>query len=118
MITRRPTDGEYREHVLEHYRGEAAREGLSETSTMADVTTRSLELKAIFAAVAQAGGLADKRVLEIGCGNGILLETLYAHDRPLQLRHPLISEKARYFIASRRGFGTRHALGVPRHRQS
>jgi ubiquinone/menaquinone biosynthesis C-methylase UbiE len=65
----------YRDHVLDHYRQEAAAQGLSETSTMADITTREKEVSAVLTLVEHLAG-EDVRLLEIGCGNGLLLQTL------------------------------------------
>lgn len=65
------------EIVLDHYRSQAAEHKLEPSSTMADLTTRELEIDAIVACVTSArrfGGSA--RLLEVGCGNGLLLSKL------------------------------------------
>src|SRR6266481_2566817 len=72
--------------IKEHYRQQAVEHGLEPTSTMADLTTREMELAAIFQCVEHAlkttrGGA---RLLEIGCGNGYLMQ----HIRS---RHPEIT---------------------------
>jgi perosamine synthetase len=59
--------------VLEHYRAQARAHGASSESTMPDEVVRGKELEAIltFLERAPAG-----RLLEIGCGNGLLLEAI------------------------------------------
>ncbi len=56
---------EYRKLVKEHYKKEAKENNLSLTSTMADVSTRRLEMEAILSYLK-----SSKKCLEIGCGNG------------------------------------------------
>jgi len=64
--------------ILEHYRREAERHAHAPTSTMADLTTRELEVEAILAWVGRAVSEASEeaRILEVGCGNGYLLRAL------------------------------------------
>jgi SAM-dependent methyltransferase len=63
--------------ILLHYRDQARTLGHDELSTMADETTRRLELDAILTCMRHAlGGRTTGRVLEIGCGNGLLLARL------------------------------------------
>src|SRR5687768_8220355 len=65
------------ELVLEHYRQEALVHELQPTSTMLDQTTRELEVKAIVACLDSLQPLTGKvSLLEIGCGNGFLLNVL------------------------------------------
>jgi ubiquinone/menaquinone biosynthesis C-methylase UbiE len=74
----------YEEIVASHYEQVAEQDGLSETSTMKDTTTREKEVEAITK-------LLDKLVvrtshlLEIGCGNGFLLDVLRRHYSHLDL---------------------------------
>jgi len=72
------TDSNYVDHVLAHYKEEAAKHGASEASTMWDRTTRARELESILRLLRHVAGpeLETKRVLEIGCGNGVLLAHL------------------------------------------
>jgi len=56
---------EYQKLVKEHYKKEAKENNLSLTSTMADVSTRRLEIENIISYLKNG-----KKVLEIGCGNG------------------------------------------------
>src|SRR5687768_12030237 len=72
--------------ILEHYRREALEHDLSPTSTMLDQTTRELEVEAILSCVAHLhrAGKAGT-LLEIGCGNGYLLEILRNRFPEIQL---------------------------------
>src|SRR5688500_7666678 len=56
---------EYQKLVKKHYKEEAKKNNLSLTSTMADVSTRRLEMENIISYLKPG-----KKVLEIGCGNG------------------------------------------------
>ncbi len=68
----------YEQEVQEHYRQQVKSEGLEETSTMPDLVVREKELEAIFHTLqALFGDRKDCRILEIGCGNGGLLEKLH-----------------------------------------
>lgn len=83
-----PTGGRmsnYREHVLGHYEKEAAARGLDERCTMADLTTRDIEVEAICALVAQRAAGRSLRLLEIGCGNGYLQDVLRNRFATIQL---------------------------------
>jgi SAM-dependent methyltransferase len=63
--------------ILEHYRKEAERHQLDSSSTMADERTRQLELESILTCLDGAlSGQPAGELLEVGCGNGLLLETL------------------------------------------
>ncbi len=64
--------------ILEHYRKQAEAHRLDPSSTMADATTRDLEIRAIFACLDHAVSLLGEEaaLLEIGCGNGYLLQLL------------------------------------------
>jgi SAM-dependent methyltransferase len=66
------------EIILQHYRDEAARHGAEPSSTMRDAITRDREVDGIVRAIAHArrGGDGPARLLEVGCGNGHLLEIL------------------------------------------
>jgi ubiquinone/menaquinone biosynthesis C-methylase UbiE len=71
---------DYVQHVLNHYKEEAAKNGASAASTMWDNTTRGRELDAIVRLVRHVGGsdLSGQRLLEVGAGNGVLLAHLDA----------------------------------------
>lgn len=72
--------------ILEHYRKQAEAHGLEPVSTMADETTRELEITAILAClrhVVQTFGTLS--LLEVGCGNGYLLETIREQYPDLRL---------------------------------
>lgn len=56
---------EYQKLVKEHYKKEAKENNLSLTSTMADVSTRRLEIENILLYLKPG-----KKCLEVGCGNG------------------------------------------------
>lgn len=66
---------EYETTVTSHYEKVAEQHGLSETSTMEDTTTRRKEVEAITALLDEVVQSAND-LLEIGCGNGVLLEVL------------------------------------------
>lgn len=74
------TDQNYDEIIAEHYRKVAEKEGLAETSTMADAVTREKETQAIveyvshFLSKRETGGPAV--IMDVGCGNGYTLEVL------------------------------------------
>jgi ubiquinone/menaquinone biosynthesis C-methylase UbiE len=65
----------YEQTVTKHYEQVAEQHGLSETSTMGDTTTRRKELEAITAVLDQLIR-ESSRLIEIGCGNGVLLSLL------------------------------------------
>lgn len=71
-------DKEYDRIVQEHYAEQARMHGLDPSSTMSDSTTRSLECSAILRIIEHLTMLMAPsiRVLDIGCGNGYLLELL------------------------------------------
>lgn len=60
-----PNKTEYQTVVREHYRKEAEAHGLAPTATMADVTTRALEVATLLSHLE-----TGDRCLEVGCGNG------------------------------------------------
>ena len=65
------------ELIREHYRKQAEAHRLAPASTMADETTRNLEVGAILDCLSYAlGGAAGRSLLEMGCGNGYLLQIL------------------------------------------
>jgi SAM-dependent methyltransferase len=68
------------EAILQHYREEAEQHGHDASSTMADATTRELEIAAILSCLDAvfAKQTPDGDILEIGCGNGHLLALLRA----------------------------------------
>jgi len=74
----------YKETVTKHYEQVAEQHGLSETSTMEDTTTRRKEIEAI-ETVLDKLVQQSSRVLEIGCGNGILLDALRTRYPALKL---------------------------------
>lgn len=55
----------YQKLVKKHYKEEAKKSGLSLASTMADLSTRKLEIKSIISYLKN-----NKKCLEVGCGNG------------------------------------------------
>jgi SAM-dependent methyltransferase len=62
-----PSDRFTKEEILRHYSEEAEKHGQGGTSTIQDIRTRNLELKAISSYLRDGA-----RVLEVGCGNGYL----------------------------------------------
>jgi ubiquinone/menaquinone biosynthesis C-methylase UbiE len=56
---------DYQSLVRQHYKQEAETHGLAATATMADVTTRALEVAALLSHLK-----SGDRCLEVGCGNG------------------------------------------------
>jgi len=66
----------YEDDVKNHYRGQVERVGLSSESTMPDHVVRDREIEAILYSLSLLG---DKNIniLEIGCGNGVLLDILH-----------------------------------------
>lgn len=62
--------------VLEHYREEAEIHRLEPTSTMADLVTRRKEVEAISISIERLVGSRPADLLDIGCGNGYLLDRL------------------------------------------
>lgn len=59
------------EDILKLYRTEAEKHGQGGTSTIQDIRTRELEIKALFSYIRD--GLS---ILEVGCGNGYVAEAL------------------------------------------
>jgi ubiquinone/menaquinone biosynthesis C-methylase UbiE len=74
----------YKETVTKHYEQVAEQHGLSEKSTMEDTTTRRKEVDAITMVLDKLVRQSD-RLLEIGCGNGILLDVLRTRYPALKL---------------------------------
>ena len=73
------TSASYSDAILRHYRTEAESHGPEASSTMRDDVTRNREIEAIRRLLDHAGtlrGSSAKDVIDIGCGNGYLLETL------------------------------------------
>lgn len=69
----------YDEEVRAHYRSVAKSEGLASTSTMADITIRDTETRAILefvSGVVGSAGPSDVKVADVGCGNGYSLGQL------------------------------------------
>jgi SAM-dependent methyltransferase len=63
--------------ILAHYRREAEEHGTEGSSTMRDEVTRRREVEAILALVEHLATRAPlAKLLEVGCGNGLLLEAL------------------------------------------
>jgi ubiquinone/menaquinone biosynthesis C-methylase UbiE len=73
----KPTMSEYREAVEGHYRSEADSQGLGPSSTMPDEIVREKEIAAIRALLRVFSAGKSLEALEIGCGNGHLLEILH-----------------------------------------
>lgn len=75
--------------IQEHYHREATELGLSPSSTMRDQTVRKGEVEGILASVAwflgRPGAPAAPRLLELGCGNGMLLQELRHHFPAAQM---------------------------------
>ena len=71
----------YSDHILRHYRSEAELFGSDASSTMRDETTRAREIAAIHRLFDHVRSLnkGAKDVVDIGCGNGFLLERLRVH---------------------------------------
>ena len=65
----------YEKIVVEHYQEQASELGLSPSSTMPDETVRKTELE-VFEQVLRIVGKKDSSILEIGCGNRVLLSEL------------------------------------------
>ncbi len=67
----------YQERIEAYYREQAARDGLDAACTMPDEIVRAKELGAIRAHLDRVlAGASAPRILEIGCGNGLLLAEL------------------------------------------
>ncbi len=67
----------YSDIILEHYRREAEAHGVEATSTMKDGITRGREIDGVKSALGHLRTTARaRRVVDIGCGNGFLLELL------------------------------------------
>lgn len=62
--------------ILAHYREQARIHELSPSSTMADLVTRDAEVNAVLASLTAVLPAPDASVLEVGCGNGYLLQVL------------------------------------------
>ena len=64
--------------ILEHYHEQAVEHGLEPTSTMADQITREAEVSAVLSGIEYMRNTNESvlRVLEIGCGNGYLLQRM------------------------------------------
>lgn len=60
-----PKKQEYQTVVRQHYKQEAQTHGLAATATMADVTTRALEISTLLSHLK-----SGDKCLEVGCGNG------------------------------------------------
>ena len=68
------TDAGHDQVILEHYRKEAQEHALAASSTMADRTTRELEVEAILRCLELVSSASSMdSLLEVGCGNGHLL---------------------------------------------
>lgn len=68
----------YEKAVSDHYRTQAQNVGLGSGSTMPDIVIREKEIAAIFHTLsALHGNTKDIVILEIGCGNGVLLDELH-----------------------------------------
>jgi ubiquinone/menaquinone biosynthesis C-methylase UbiE len=78
------TMDDYRSTTETYYREQAEKCGLEGTSTMPDEVVRTRELQAIFACLDRIAEPEDC-LLEIGCGNGLLLTHLAARYPGLQL---------------------------------
>jgi SAM-dependent methyltransferase len=80
------TDGPGDDIILEHYEKEARAHGLEGSSTMADEITRALEVDTALACLAHVvAPTQPARLLEIGCGNGLMLQTVAGLHPQLQL---------------------------------
>jgi ubiquinone/menaquinone biosynthesis C-methylase UbiE len=84
----------YEATVTSHYEKVAEQHGLSEKSTMEDTTTRRKEIEAITALLDELVQPSSD-LLEIGCGNGVLLDALRKRypELPLTGRdfsHPMV----------------------------
>lgn len=68
----------YSDLILEHYRKEAEHHGKDSSSTMRDEITRGREIAGVLRTLdwLQGKGARLENLLEIGCGNGYLLEVL------------------------------------------
>jgi SAM-dependent methyltransferase len=62
--------------ILDHYRSEAEKYGLGAESTIDDLTIREVEVDSIVRLVRHVIGDRPASVLELGCGNGHLLQIL------------------------------------------
>lgn len=80
------TDGRNDDVILDHYRGEALQHGLAASSTMADEITRAAEIDAVLACLRYVVDQGDPaRLLEIGCGNGHMLQKISERHPELAL---------------------------------
>lgn len=71
-------NSQYSSVILEHYRKEAEHYGKDASSTMRDEITRGREVAGVVRAMEwlKGKGAPTNRVLDVGCGNGFLLEVL------------------------------------------
>ncbi|MDB4945211.1 MAG: hypothetical protein JWP97_4745 [Labilithrix sp.] len=78
----------YSELILEHYRKEAELHGRDASSTMRDEITRGREVAAVLRAFdwLRERGAPTKNLVDIGCGNGYLLEALSQRPNPPELK--------------------------------
>jgi ubiquinone/menaquinone biosynthesis C-methylase UbiE len=83
-----PSPRGYERAILEHYKSEAASQGTEPSSTMRDHITREREVSATLRALEHVAALPvpAREVLEIGCGNGHLLEVIRRRWPALALR--------------------------------
>lgn len=89
--------------VRRHYREQAEAHDLAPTSTMADQTTRQLEIDAVLSCIGHvlASSPEALEVLEVGCGNGHLLGVLRSTYPQLILTGLDFSEEMVKLAASR-----------------
>lgn len=77
----------YSDLILEHYRKEAELHGKDASSTMRDATTRGREVAGVLRVLEwlKAEGHPTQNLVDIGCGNGYLLEVIRERDPKIEL---------------------------------
>lgn len=77
----------YSDLILEHYRKEAELHGRDASSTMRDQITRGREVAAVLRTFdwLKTRGAPTERIVDIGCGNGYLLEALRERSATVKL---------------------------------
>lgn len=86
-MVRAMSNASYSDVILRHYRSEVETHGLDASSTMADDVTRNREIETIRSMLRHVAKQTNvKTVVDVGCGNGYLLNTLRGEFPQLELK--------------------------------